>query len=78
MKTIQTEPHSTFNSHVHLQQTTRGPKESARALKRLAAAEETIARNIGELLRDDDDEAETPPPLPKQGVTPPKKQPRKK
>jgi hypothetical protein len=52
-------------------------EKSARALKRLAAAEETIARNIGELLREDDDDA-TPPPLPKQGATPSKNQPPKK
>lgn len=55
-------------------------EKSARALKRLAAAEETIARNIGELLRDDDDDdtAATPPSLPKQGATPPKNPPPKK
>lgn len=62
----------------HNRRHTEALEKSARALKRLATAEETIARNIGELLRDDDDEGEAPPPLPKQGVTPPKKQPRKK
>lgn len=53
-------------------------EKSARALKRIAAAEETIARNIGDLLRDDDEPAAVPPPVPNQGDTSPKKQPSKK
>jgi hypothetical protein len=53
-------------------------EKSARALKRIAAAEETIARNIGAFLRDDDELDETPPPLPPKGKTPPKTQPPKK
>lgn len=53
-------------------------EKSARALKRIAAAEETIARNLGAFLRDDDATEETPPPLPPKIQTPPKNQSRKK
>jgi hypothetical protein len=53
-------------------------EKSARALKRIAAAEETIARNIGAFLRDDNEPDETPPPLPPKVATPPKTQPPRK
>jgi hypothetical protein len=52
-------------------------EKSARALKRLAAAEETIAKNLGEFLRDDEAESD-PPPLPKEVQTQRTKQPHKK
>jgi len=64
-----------FNSN---RRHTEALEKSARALKRLAAAEEIIARNIGEILRDDDDSPTTPPPLPKQGAMPTKTRPKKK
>lgn len=45
---------------------TEANERSARALKRLAEAEDVISKNIGELLRDDrDEESSTPPPIPR-------------
>lgn len=58
---------------------TEARERSARALKRLADAEDVIAQNIGELLRDDcDDEPAVPPPIPKPGAVAPKSQPPRK
>ena len=53
-------------------------EKSARALKRIAAAEETIARNLGAFLRDGEEPEETPPPLPPKVTTPPKNKSSKK
>jgi hypothetical protein len=53
-------------------------EKSARALKRIAAAEETIARNLGAFLEDDDTPPATPPPLPPNIPTAPKTQSPKK
>ncbi len=53
-------------------------EKSARALKRLADAEDVIAKNIGELLRDDDDVPSRPPPILKSGAVAPKSQPPRK
>ncbi len=53
-------------------------EKSARALKRLAAAEETIAKNLGEFLREDDEAEGLPPHLPKEVQTQRTKQPHKK
>jgi len=53
-------------------------EKSARALKRIAAAEETIARNLGAFLRGDDAPEGTPPPPPPKIPTPSKSQSRKK
>jgi hypothetical protein len=55
---------------------TEAVEKSARAKKRLADAEESIARDLGAFLRDEPDE--TPPPLPPKSATPPKTQPPKK
>jgi len=57
---------------------TEAVEKSARAKKRLADAEESIARDLGAFLRDDDEPDETPPPLPPKSATPPKTQPPKK
>ncbi len=48
----------------------------AKAKERLANAEEIIAKNIGAILRDDEND-ETPPPLPKKPSTARKPQPPK-
>lgn len=53
-------------------------EKSARAKKRIADAEESIARNLGAFLRDDDASEATPPSLPPKTPTPPKKQSPKK
>ncbi len=58
---------------------TEANERSARALKRLADAEDVIAKNIGELLRDDcDDGPPKPPPIPRPGAVAPKSQPPRK
>jgi hypothetical protein len=51
-------------------------EKSARAKKRLADAEESIARNLGAFLSDSDVESAPPPPLPKKDVSPRNNQPR--
>jgi hypothetical protein len=53
-------------------------EQSARAKKRIADAEESIARDLGAFLRDDDASEEAPPPLPPKIPTPSKNQPPKK
>ncbi len=53
-------------------------EKSARAKKRIADAEESIARNLGAFLSDDDASEATPPPLPPKVTTPSKTQPHKK
>lgn len=53
-------------------------EKSARALKRIAAAEETIARNLGAFMRDGEEPEKAPPPLPSKIPAPPKKQSPKK
>jgi hypothetical protein len=50
--------------------------ESAEANRRLIAAEGKIARALIEMFRDEDQETETPPPLPKKDVPPKKDQTR--
>jgi hypothetical protein len=53
-------------------------EKSARAKKRLADAEESIARNLGAFLSADDESEETPPPLPKKSAPSPRTEPPKK
>lgn len=57
---------------------TEARERSARALKRLAEAEDVIAQNIGELLRDDGDDVPTVQPIPKPGAMAPKSPPPRK
>jgi hypothetical protein len=54
-------------------------EESAKALRRSAAAKHQIADTLREMLHDGDDASQaTPPPLPPKIPTPPKKQSPKK
>lgn len=53
-------------------------EKSARAEKRLADAEETMARHLGAYLRDTDVLGESKPTKPDQNVLPPKSQPPRK
>ncbi len=53
-------------------------EKSAHAKKRIADAEESIARNLGAFLRDEDASEEAPPSLPPKIPTPPKNQSPKK
>ena len=56
---------------------TKAAEESAEATRRIAAAEQKIARSLIEML-DDDDFEESPPPIPKTGAVAPKSQPPRK
>ena len=53
-------------------------EKSARAKKRIAYADESIARNLGAFLRDEDASEEAPLPIPPKIPTHPKKQSPKK
>jgi len=57
---------------------TEAVEKSARAKKRIADAEESIAENLGAFLRDEEDSESTPPPLPPNIKTPPKNHPPRK
>ncbi|MFT3868411.1 MAG: hypothetical protein QM715_07930 [Nibricoccus sp.] len=75
---IQTKKRSIFDFMFNTNRRhTEALEKSARALKRLADAEETIAKNLGEFLRDDESESD-PPPIPKKVQTQRTKQPHKK
>ncbi len=79
MMTILTSQPSTYSPMFNLNRRhTEALEKSARAKKRLADAEESIARNLGAFLSDSDVESETPPPLPKKDVPPKKDQPRER
>lgn len=52
--------------------------ESANAERRIAAAENKIARTLLEMLREDDEAENRPPPLPKQAQAERTKNPPKK
>ena len=78
MKTTQTGPQSTFKAMFAAnRRIVQAKEESAKALRRSAAAKQQIADSLREMLRDDASEA-TPPPLPPKTPTPPKKQSPKK
>jgi pyruvate-formate lyase len=53
-------------------------EESTKAVRRSTAALNSIADTMREMIREEDAEAQTPPPLPSKGATPPKTQPPKK
>lgn len=57
---------------------TEAVEKSARAEKRLADAEETIARHLGEFLRDTDVVGESKPAPQAKSATPPKNKPPRK
>jgi hypothetical protein len=57
---------------------TKAAEESAKATRRIVAAEGKIARAFMDMVRDDDASEQTPPPLPPKIKTPPKNQPPRK
>jgi len=74
MKRTRTKPQSTFKAMFNAnRRLVKAKEESAKALRRSAAAKHQIADTLREVLRDDGDASQaTPPPLP------PKTQPPKK
>ncbi len=78
MKTTQTGPQSTFKAMFTAnRRIVQAKEESAKALRRSAAAKQKIADTLRDMLLDDVSQA-TPPPLHPKLPTPPKKQSPKK
>lgn len=53
-------------------------EDSTKATRRSTAALNKMTETLRTIMREEDEEAATPPPLPKQGATPSKNQPPKK
>ncbi len=74
--TIPIELRSTSNPMLNFnRRATEAREKMARAEKRAADAEETIARHLGDFLRDEEAPTEGTPVRPCKNVTPPKKEP---